>query len=268
MDPGTAGLLAGGVSAIGGIYNTSKQFDIHREQLAFQRRKDLENQAFAREGWARDDNAIQRRMQDLENAGMSPLLAAGAAAGNSPAPHNEATGSGIVPQFDSSAVISAILQGVNATKTVKDIENQDLQTQADVTVKTAKAEQILAKTEEDTEKHKHEYKGTFWLTERGTGKVLTKAASLATIKAYMTLHKLDALKYNIKKSRDFGVRTNDPSYTHLTANLLREQALMLKKQRGMVIPNFVKDTIQKILMGAGVFKFMKGGRKNPIGFNQ
>lgn len=69
--------LLGGIA---GIYNTNVQKAISNENLQYQKdvldyNKQLQNTIFMRE-----DNAVQRRAQDLASAGLSKTLAAGSAA--------------------------------------------------------------------------------------------------------------------------------------------------------------------------------------------
>lgn len=80
--------LSTGVNILGGLVNAGstiagtvdsiktnqRNYDLQVENLAYQ--KNLQNKIFARE-----DNAVQRRVNDLIKAGLSPTLAAGSAAG-------------------------------------------------------------------------------------------------------------------------------------------------------------------------------------------
>lgn len=74
-----AGIMAG-ASLLGSYLSSSSNEDINDDNIAFQREINAKNEQLMREGWQRDDTAVQRRARDLAVAGQSPLLAAGSAA--------------------------------------------------------------------------------------------------------------------------------------------------------------------------------------------
>jgi len=73
---GGAALIGGGLNAASGYYNNERN-------IAMQRETNEMNERLMRENWAREDNAVSRRVMDLKNAGLSPVLAAGSAAQSS-----------------------------------------------------------------------------------------------------------------------------------------------------------------------------------------
>lgn len=104
--------LAGTVDS---IITNRKNFDLQKENLAYQ--KDLQNKIFERE-----DNAVQRRVNDLIKAGLSPTLAAGSSAGVGSVVSTSA------PQKKSS------LEALTALASVKTLlaQQQRAQTEADI----------------------------------------------------------------------------------------------------------------------------------------
>lgn len=82
------GILSTGLNILGGLVNagstiagTVSNINTNKENLALQKenlayQKDLQSAIFARE-----DNAVRRRVADLKSAGLSPTLAAGGSAG-------------------------------------------------------------------------------------------------------------------------------------------------------------------------------------------
>ncbi|QCS36924.1 DNA pilot protein [Tortoise microvirus 27] len=83
--PAVAGLVGAGINAWSqsrtNKANVQNQQAINQQNIQQQQLANQQNEALTREAWARDDNAVQRRVQDLRAAGLSPVLAAGSPAG-------------------------------------------------------------------------------------------------------------------------------------------------------------------------------------------
>lgn len=117
MDPVTASLIVGGASGLLGMAGTAStnaaNRDIAQMNIDFQRETNAKNEALMRESWGRDDTAVQRRALDLSKAGMSPLLAAGAAASNSGVVSMTAPQSRqVIEKSGLEGAISGIYQGI------------------------------------------------------------------------------------------------------------------------------------------------------------
>ena len=103
----------GGLLGLAGTASTNAANErIAEKNIAFQRETNAQNEMLMRESWGRDDTAVQRRTKDLVAAGMSPLLAAGAAAGNSGVVSMKAPESHqVVQQSGLAGAVSGIYQG-------------------------------------------------------------------------------------------------------------------------------------------------------------
>lgn len=140
MDPVTASIVAPAVvSGIGGAFGLIGQNNanaanekINAQNIAFQRETNAKNESLMREQWGREDNAVQRRANDLQKAGISPLLAAGSAAGagsvvaqTAPRSNQVVQQSGIGRALE--MAINGLTAGMMTQKTLADIQYQQQQ---------------------------------------------------------------------------------------------------------------------------------------------
>ncbi len=102
--------IAGGLAGLG---QSAINYDAQIQNLNYQ--KNLQKQIFARE-----DNAVQRRAADLENAGLSKTLAAGDGAGAGQVVNTKA------PQ---TSVIDDILRGMSVSQMQADVKRTQAQTE-------------------------------------------------------------------------------------------------------------------------------------------
>ena len=145
FDIGSA--VGGGLTALGGITQGFFNYEAAKN-LRYQ--KDLQNQIFARE-----DNAMQRRVSDLKAAGLSPVLAAGGSGAGA-----GSVVSTSVPRLEGLDQLDKAISGALATKqleltnqtidkTAEEkalIKKQQLKTDADAVAAAASARKADADT--------------------------------------------------------------------------------------------------------------------------
>lgn len=105
-----AGALTGGLTTLYDIWSNERDFNYQQS---------LQQDVFNRE-----DNAVQRRMEDLQKAGLNPNLAAGSAAGA-----GSVVGRSTTPQVNFGAAVGQALDAENAVAQIQaqKTQNQILQ---------------------------------------------------------------------------------------------------------------------------------------------
>lgn len=104
------GSIIGGLAGLG---QSAINYDAQMQNLNYQ--KDLQKNIFARE-----DNAVQRRASDLEQAGLSKTLAAGDAAG---------AGAVVNTKAPQTSVIDDVLRGMSVSQMQADVKHTQAQTE-------------------------------------------------------------------------------------------------------------------------------------------
>jgi hypothetical protein len=205
MDPVTtaAGLnpsmaLSAATAFGGGIASYFSGREANEANVAMQRETNAQNMQMFRINAERDDNAVQRRVQDLQRAGLSPVLAAGSAAGVSSPIKMDA------PRVDGSYVGNAygnLIQGALAAsqlaKTKADISN--------VVANTSKTETDQLAVDQNMEQ------------QLLMNNFQSKAISASTYRDQMeTLRK----KYELERDKKYGVGERSTGATRQTQDIL------------------------------------------------
>lgn len=195
-----ASAIGGGTGLVGDIYSTYTQKQIANSNLGLQRENFEYQKWLNSEQWNRDDTAVQRRVADLKEAGLSPVLAAGSAASTSSPIKTEA------PQKDASYAsgYSKVTDSINAAMglatSMATIEKQ----MADISKTRAEEDYI----------HLQNRRGQLALN-LDTQLLPHQVQKLLLENAYKngqidmnTLNK-DIAKYNLDISRHYNIRTTD-----------------------------------------------------------
>lgn len=213
-------LIGAGLGGIFGLIGSSSTNEMNEKianmNINFQRETNLKNEALMREQWGREDNAVQRRAQDLAAAGMSPLLAAGSAANagqvvNMKAPESHQ----VVQQSGLAGAVSGIYQGMMAQQSMMDMmarQQQILINQGSLNLQEkewAAKEQLYSKDAGIKEL-------TMKLMNRDVSLKdvdLKYSEKLKLLQYLQGLLQYDTENYNYGMSKKYGLRTNEQGNT-------------------------------------------------------
>lgn len=198
-----------------------KQFNQQQEnwQASFDYQKDLNQQVFDRE-----DTAVQRRVKDLESAGMSKWLAAGQGASSTPVSTSNGNVGGQSANLQGLDLKGSVLAGINVAQQVQGISNataDKANTIADTGLKTAetnterknallKEEEILNK-QKDTQLKEAQKNNINRNTEKQSKEMqeIDKRIDKINSEIRSIDYQNATVFYNLSQSMSAGLRTTD-----------------------------------------------------------
>ena len=209
-----AAAVSGGMTIFSSILNNAVNWKLQQEQRNLTREANETNERLMREAWARDDTARQRMVRDLEAAGLSKWLAAGASPMSSSPISVGTPDQTYKANFDFGAGMDKALAAYQATQYAYQTEMQ--------------TKNLIAQ-------HKNIIEQNKLLAQQ-----IREASANAGIKEN---------DYKIFSER--GVASNDPQYIKYLAEAIRSLKAGFNSDRGQAIKELIsKNTPDKVLKEA------------------
>lgn len=296
-----AAILGAGLMGTMGFIQSQNELNatekLNAENLKYQRERDYNQIALFREEQARADNAMQRRVNDLEAAGLSPMLATTGAAGAGST--SQPTLMGQKKEYKEYVnPVQGIVQSMGLAQTLMGLINSQQQQSNQNKIAAAQASKII--TETDIMKHKNympDDKGKILYHNTGlkyfasnedakkgryTNLLVPMRDWLREKKTLDTLNTYGARKQALKNlvqkykhASNEEHRRKEMHHYNKSLSLARGSNLdanteLTKKHSAWYAANFVKDAIGKALQltvgGLAAKKFLGGKTMKKIGF--
>lgn len=204
---GLGSIINAGIGLGTNIYNAKQQKELNEKQLALSREQFEYNKQLQQKIFEREDNAVQRKSEDLLKAGINPMLAgntggasAGAIVGSSAMSAGNAA-----PQMNAEAMkVGNILNGIYDAMSAK----QNLQ-MSQVQIDKLKSD-ILTDAQRRTNMQSENLKT---IQDTDTSKATAERTRQETQNLQTTQDKIrketEELTYNLDLSKNQRIRTND-----------------------------------------------------------